>query len=242
MSSVEIFLDEPVILDLNGTGIILNYEDEVFVQLPKPEHAGYYISNYARLWSNKSRKILKPVIDGSKTKNQLLRQVYWLPDNDGVYHAFLASKLVASVFVRNEFPDKKTVVHHKDENTLNDNATNLAIITYGMHSAIHYGTRVYLYDNRSGELKMFVSTVRLSDYLGINNNRIFKAIRKIRSGKMVAVSDGIGIIQLIDLFDENGLPVYIGYRVDADGKDKPDDSITVIGLLPSLMQTQNTKT
>ena len=182
METVEIYLDNPIILDVVDAGLELISENEVFCELPEPEYAGYYISNYARLYSAKSGRLLTPQMIGDSKKEQL-RPAYYLQNKFKHSRAVRIAGLVAKVFCRNNYPDEKTCVHHKSGDVRISSWDELEIVPYSVHNSLHFGISVALYDNNSGELEVFPTIKALSEHLGIHRNVIGNALYDIRRGK-----------------------------------------------------------
>lgn len=62
------------------------------------------------------------------------------------------------------------MIHHKDENTINDNPNNLELITKGEHNTIHMGKPVIL---TKGEEKLeFTTAASASKYFGLYRNAV----------------------------------------------------------------------
>lgn len=92
--------------------------------------ARYYISNYGRVLSLccDGYKLLKPFLCGSGYYYVDLRK-----DNKDI--KLRVNRLVADAFIDN--PDNKTIVHHKDQNKLNNIYTNLVYLSAQEHILRH---------------------------------------------------------------------------------------------------------
>lgn len=95
-------------------------------------YEGYQISNYGRVWSAKSQRILKGGINNSgyhfvqmKAKNGKFKREY-------------IHRLVAMAFIPN--PDNLPQVNHKDEDKANNNVENLEWCTHKYNQ--NYGTKI----------------------------------------------------------------------------------------------------
>lgn len=90
----------------------------------------YQISNYGRIWSVKSQKIMKPWSNGSYLQVVLVAK-------NGKKKIEKVHRLVALAFVPN--PDNLPQVNHIDEDKMNNNADNLEWCTAEYNNS--YGTR-----------------------------------------------------------------------------------------------------
>lgn len=88
----------------------------------------YEVSNMGRVRNNKG-KILKP-----QMRRMYLSHILY---KDGIPHNWSVHRLVAKAFIPN--PNNYEVVNHKDENKLNNEASNLEWCTTGYNC--NYGTR-----------------------------------------------------------------------------------------------------
>lgn len=228
-------MNEANITPLNYGDYEVSAEAEIFVELEK--YHGYYISNYGRLYSKRSNKLLVELLKSSgRTKG--LRPAYSLPDEKGTFRQIRTSKLVASVFLdRSAYPDGvRTVVHHKS--SLNSSrVSDLEIMSIAEHNVLHCGVPVYLLNNDTCEFEKFATQISLSRYLGIKHGVILRALERIRNGKMIATLDGYNLVDLRNTYNEKGERVYIGYR-EPDKTDKLD-SVTIVSLMPELIKLIN---
>ena len=97
--------------------------DEVWREIPGYD-GNYFVSNKGRVLSlcRNEPYLLNPFI----CSNNGNRTGYYYVDLRGKNQR--VNRLVASAFLEN--PEDKPVVHHKDNNTLNNNVENLAYATY----------------------------------------------------------------------------------------------------------------
>lgn len=79
--------------------------------------SNYYIDENGNLWSQKSKRYLKPTVD----KYGYLDEV--LVNDEGKRQHLYIHRVVAETYIPN--PNGYTVVHHKDENKLNNSVSNL---------------------------------------------------------------------------------------------------------------------
>lgn len=98
-------------------------DDEVWCEIPGYD-GNYFVSNKGRVLSlcRNEPYLLNPFICSNKGN----RIGYYYVDLRGKNQR--VNRLVASAFLEN--PEDKPVVHHKDNNTLNNNVENLAYATY----------------------------------------------------------------------------------------------------------------
>lgn len=90
----------------------------------------YYVSNYGRLWSTKRNKIIR--LDYNSTGR--LRGAGTV---DGTYIKFLMHRAVASLFLPNDNPEEKTLVHHINTDYTDNSVDNLMWVSDAEHKAIH---------------------------------------------------------------------------------------------------------
>lgn len=110
-------------------------------------HNDYKISNYGRVYSRKSKRILKP---STTTKGYLYVELY----KDKISKTFPIQILVASEFVSKR-PTISHQVNHKDKNKLNNYFKNLEWATNRenkVHGLLASGKFACSFDNRD---KMF---------------------------------------------------------------------------------------
>jgi len=95
-------------------------KDEIYAPAKMGDeiYTGYLISNYGRLYSEKSDKMLTPKI---KKGRRIQYKLY----SNGKEKDLSANRLVAYAFVKNPKPDEFNVVHHVDGNPLNNKWDNL---------------------------------------------------------------------------------------------------------------------
>lgn len=89
-------------------------------------HSSYFISNFGRVFSKKSNKIIKNRVINKNGYQQVTLDNYQL----------LVHRLVAQAFIPN--PNNLPCVNHKDENPGNNDVRNLEWCTYKYNS--NYGT------------------------------------------------------------------------------------------------------
>lgn len=75
----------------------------------------------------------------SKERAELIRQILMeLPCviSNGGYYVVKRSQLIA--WLLGEYPTKNDIIHHKNENKLDDRPENLEVMTRAEHSRLHY--------------------------------------------------------------------------------------------------------
>ena len=124
----------------------------------------YWISNLGRV-KNKHGKILKPEIRNGYYSVDLVK-------NKKRYKCRI-HRLVAEAFIPN--PDNLPMVNHKDENKLNDEASNLEWCdnTYNTHYSKHQDLSVYCFDLD----EHFKSASDAAVHTGVCRTSIVKACR-----------------------------------------------------------------
>ena len=100
--------------------------------LPEDINGKYYISNYGRVISLCRNKpiVLKPFLCGELGAKYCHVS---LGQNDYKMH-----RLVAQAFIPNSDPERKTVVHHKDHNKLNNHVSNLEWVSQQENIAYYF--------------------------------------------------------------------------------------------------------
>ena len=226
---VEIFIENPNILDTHKLGIELVDVAEVFVELP--ENPRYYISNYGRLWSDKRKKILKSIQIGSNRDEKQMRWGYQLPDLITKHPKnHRRANLVAKVFCLNVYPNntKRVDIHHLDNNHENDVATNLAWRTPSDHVMAHKTKRIFGYD-RDGELQEFNNIQALADFLGTTKHYI---IRSIKTRNIICTLNDVNIVEVKGIKNYDGKSVFIGFnKVYLEHIDDDSDVLPIIGAI-----------
>ena len=93
----------------------------------------YAVSNFGRVFSKRSNKIMSPRLDSKKRGYQYVTLTY-----DGIKKTKQIHRLVAILFVPN--PNNLPIINHKDENPSNNHAENLEWCTHSYN--LSYGSRV----------------------------------------------------------------------------------------------------
>ena len=102
---------------------------------PLKEDSDYLIYNDGRLFSIKAKRFLKGKIDN--IGYQVYRLAIFNELTGKMGKMLYAHRLVAEYFIPNDDPLNKIYVHHKDENKLNNNVSNLEWITPKDNSKEH---------------------------------------------------------------------------------------------------------
>ena len=92
---------------------------------PLKEDSDYLIYNDGRLFSIKAKRFLKGKIDN--IGYQVYRLAIFNELTGKMGKMLYAHRLVAEYFIPNDDPLNKIYVHHKDENKLNNNVSNLVM-------------------------------------------------------------------------------------------------------------------
>ena len=230
MEACKIYVENPNILDAEEAGIKLTKKNEVFVEHPK--NPTYFISNYGRLWSDRSKKLLTPQLIGTVKRTGQMRWAYKLPDEKKRYKNHRISRLVGEVFCENLYPEGTRVIyHHRDNCETNDHSVNLTALAPGEHGLVHSGKRVFSYNNCDGELSEYKSLQSLAEYFGVKKEKLRRDIKK---GKPICtLNDGlINIVELKGIRDSDGRNAYIGYHQsyrDELDKESSDDEFPLLG-------------
>ena len=216
MTQPKIYIDNPIILDVEQAGVKLVDDTEIFVEHPNFE--GYYISSCGRLFSVKRKRLLIEQSVGSNQK----RPAFRLPDK-GSYKCFKVGKLVSDIFVFNPYADSvKIIIHHKDENPYNNHYSNLEYLTQKEHMSLHNGRRIYWYDTDTEDIVEFLSVSELARYFNIDINIINRAIY---NDSYIHYDDTRHnyVVQLKGVI-YNGRPLYIGYEKSIPTESKSNGS------------------
>ena len=113
-------------------------------------YASYYlISNFGRIYSTKSKKLMNPTPKRSQQNRGLC--YYWVslatPDGEKNYYVH---RVVAELFCQPLNPEAplnsekcKVEIHHRNFDTLDNRAENLMIIKAWMHRLLHVAVKKY---------------------------------------------------------------------------------------------------
>lgn len=147
----------------------------------------YYVSNYGRIYNNKTKNELTPYLD---SKNR-----YYMIDlyNNSIRKKKLIHRLVAEHFVDN--PLNKQEVNHKDHNEKNNCWENLEWVTrkenmehcFEMYSPTRNYKECYLVKNNViiGEFKSVIEACRYAhEHYGISQTSLDK-YRKVKDFKIL---------------------------------------------------------
>lgn len=137
---------------------------------PIPEYKNYYISEKGNLYSyyRSISKILKPYLG---TDGYLRAKI---PDNYGADTHIRLHRMVALLFVPNINPDSYNVVHHKDENKLNNDAMNLEWTTLAQNTVYSQGKKCCMLDKDNCILSIHDSVADLSRYYRVDSSTASK--------------------------------------------------------------------
>lgn len=125
---------------------------------PLIEYKNYYISKTGMICSvyRSTAKVIKPYVG---TDGYLQVKI---PDNYGADVHVKIHKCVAKTFVKNPNPNEFNVVHHKDENKLNNNADNLEWTTLKQNTVYSIGKKCCMLDQNYSILSIHDSISDLS--------------------------------------------------------------------------------
>ena len=140
------------------------------------QYPGYMVNECGEVFGKHSRKILRTRKTKGYSQAVLMR--------DGVRHNVLVHRLVATAFVEN--PLDLPCVNHKDENKLNNNASNLEWCTYQYNNTYHQrhlkaGAKlrkaVLQFDSFGKLVGMYESAKAASEATGIRKQWIARTAR-----------------------------------------------------------------
>jgi len=89
----------------------------------------YSISIYGEIHDIKRNVLIKPHLSGVKRRNYPQVTLYKNDENKVTKHTKRVHSLMAITFLNHTYGDRKIVVDHIDNNPLNNNLSNLQIIT-----------------------------------------------------------------------------------------------------------------
>lgn len=137
---------------------------------PIPEYKNYYASEKGNIYSyyRSTSKLLKPYLG---TDGYLQVKI---PDNYGADTHIKLHRIVALLFVPNMNPDGYNVVHHKDENKLNNNAINLEWTTLAQNTTYACGKKCCMLDKDNCILSIHDSVADLSRYYRVDSSTASK--------------------------------------------------------------------
>ena len=101
-------------------------ENETWLEMPNYEN--YEISSLGQLRKTQTKKVSRGSIKKDHDKITKTRIIYSLTKNKIRYRIY-AARLVASAFLDLDLTDKKLVVDHIDNDSMNDSVENLQIIS-----------------------------------------------------------------------------------------------------------------
>lgn len=113
-------------------------EKEIIAEITSREaNERYYISNYGNAFSLCGKQWLQ--LSPSPDSKGYLEITIRYNDEEGneIKQHCRIHQLVAEIFVPNEDPDKKTIVHHRDGNRLNNHYSNLIWVDEAEHGKLH---------------------------------------------------------------------------------------------------------
>lgn len=173
-------IGEKIKQEIIGLGLEV-YGDEKFrtVKIYDEVYPNYYISNYGRVWSCNVNRFMSYKIDS-------YGYVRYRLHTNGKEKYISGQRLVAFRFVRNPKPDEYNVVHHKDENPLNnyyknlmwtDDKCNLNWKDTQKRRAAKRMKKVAQFDLAGNLLMTFMGLPEIKDKLGYNGSVICNHIK-----------------------------------------------------------------
>lgn len=146
------------------------YQEKI---VPVPEYKNYYLSENGNLYSyynSTSRKIKLYIgTDGYYQAK--------IPDNFGADYHFKIHRWVAKLFVSNPKPEEFNIVHHKDENKLNNNYMNLEWTTLAQNTVYSMGKKCCMLDENYCILSIHDSVADLSRTYRVDSSTASKQCR-----------------------------------------------------------------
>lgn len=160
----------------NDIGLLLSvkYGEKI---LPIPDFKNYYLSENGNLYSyyHSTSKVIKLIIG---TDGYLQTKI---PDNYGVTRHFKIHQWVAKIFVENPNRKEFNIVHHKDENKLNNNYNNLEWTTFQQNIVYSMGKQCCMLDKNYCILSIHDSIADLSRNYEIDSSTASKQCRGIKN-------------------------------------------------------------
>ena len=150
------------------------YQEKI---LPIQEYKNYYVSENGNIYSyyNSTSKKLKPCFG---TDGYLQVKI---PNNYGVKTHIKLHKAVASLFVNNPKPQEYNVVHHKDENKLNNNFNNLEWTTLNQNTIYSLGKKCCMLDKDYCILSIHETISDLSQTYNVDSSTASKQCNGLKN-------------------------------------------------------------
>ena len=150
------------------------YQEKI---LPMEDYEKYYISENGNAYScyNLKPKILKPYL-GADGYLQVK-----IPNNYGIRTHIKLHRAVALAFVNNPNPDKYEVVHHKDENKLNNNFSNLEWTTLQQNTVYSSGKKCCMLDKDYCILSIHDTIADLAKNYKVDSSTASKQCRGLKN-------------------------------------------------------------
>lgn len=142
---------------------------------PMPSFKNYYISEDGDMYSYyNSPRLLKKQI-GTDGYYQVK-----IPDNFGAEVHIKIHRAVAENFVENKEPEEYKIVHHKDENKLNNNYKNLEWTTLTQNTVYSIGKKCCMLDENYSILSIHDSIADLARYYRVDSSTASKQCRGVK--------------------------------------------------------------
>lgn len=160
------------LIDANNRSDIALLLSEKYAEqiLPIPDYKNYYVSEKGNIYSyyQSTSKLLKPYVG---TDGYLQMKI---PDNYGAGTHIKLHKMVALLFVPNPNPADYNVVHHIDENKLNNSFDNLEWTTLAKNTVYSIGKKCCMLDQNNCILSIHDSVADLSRYYRVDSSTASK--------------------------------------------------------------------
>lgn len=146
------------------------YQEKV---VPVPDFKNYYLSENGNVYSyyNSASKKIKLLVG---TDGYLQAKI---PDNFGADYHFKIHRWVATLFVTNPNPETFNVVHHKDENKINNNYLNLEWTTLAQNTVYSLGKKCCMLDENYCILSIHDSVADLARTYRVDSSTASKQCR-----------------------------------------------------------------
>ena len=132
---------------------------------------GYWVNSYGRVWSDYSKRWLKPAPNSKGYLRVGLR-------NNNHQSLKAIHRLVAEAFVPNDDPEHKDTIDHIDGNKTNNRADNLQWLSRGDNVRKGCCKAVMLFDTLSGDVERFNSQKDAAAFLGCSRPYMSAMTRK----------------------------------------------------------------
>jgi len=149
-------------------------------------YENYIITNTGQIYSKISKKILKPSVNSSgycvidlysKEYNETQKNKEYTRKRHGRRKKFRVHYLVAKHFIKNNNPELKTEVNHKDKNRTNNHISNLEWVSTAENLQHAHNKKVIQYDKDNKIIKTYVSLTQASKENNIDLKTLSSVIK-----------------------------------------------------------------